>query len=371
MSFKIIAADRASRARTGILATPHGEVMTPAFMPVGTLAAVKTLSPEQVERTGIQIILSNAYHLKLRPGEEVVEAAGGLHEFMQWNKPILTDSGGYQIFSLAQTARINDEAASFRSHIDGSPVTLSPEDAVSLQNRLGSDIAMALDHVVGYPSAREVVEDAMRRTLRWARRSLNTPRKEGRLLFAINQGGVYPELRKECTEELVGMDFDGYALGGLSVGEPKEETAEMIHLSTSIMPPDKPRYLMGVGFPEDILNAVQHGVDMFDCVIPTRNARNGEAFTSAGKIKIRNSAHKHSREPLDAECDCYCCTNFTRAYLRHLFVCDEVLGLSLLTEHNIRFYATLTNNIRRAISSGEFPEFRRKFLAKYARPGKD
>ncbi len=365
MTFRLITTDSQTAARAGILATAHGEVRTPAFMPVGTLATVKTLSPEQIRRTGIQIILGNAYHLKLRPGEEVVEAAGGLHEFMRWDGPILTDSGGYQIFSLAQMTRITEEAASFRSHIDGSLITLSPEGAVELQRRLGPDIAMVLDQCVGYPCERKKVEDAMRRTLRWAERSIKTPRAEGQKLFAITQGGVHRDLREECTRELAQMDFDGFALGGMSVGEPKELSDEIVALSTSLMPEDKPRYLMGVGYPEDILNAVGHGVDMFDCVLPTRNARNGEAFTSTGRIKIRNSAHRLSQEPIDAECDCYCCRNFTRSYIRHLFIAGEVLGLSLITEHNIRFYARLTAAIRESIENGVFAEFRKNFLAKY------
>ncbi|MFH1549193.1 MAG: tRNA guanosine(34) transglycosylase Tgt [Planctomycetota bacterium] len=365
MTFRIISQDSTTAARTGVLTTAHGEVATPAFMPVGTQAAVKTLSPEQIKRTRIQIILGNAYHLKIRPGEDVIEAAGGLHRFMNWDRPILTDSGGYQIFSLAQMTKISDRAASFQSHIDGARITLSPEDAVELQRRLGTDIAMVLDHCVGYPCERGLVEDAMRRTLLWARRSLDVRRGAGQMLFAITQGGVYPELREECTKQLVGMNFDGYAVGGLSVGEPKEKTAEVVALSAALLPPDKPRYLMGVGFPEDILNAVEMGMDMFDCVLPTRNARNGEAFTSTGRLKIRNSEHKASDKPMDEECDCYCCRNFSRAYLRHLFQAGEILGLTLLTEHNVRFYAKLTAGIRATVARGNFAGFKQEFLAKY------
>ena len=364
MKFELIAQD--GKARNGRVETAHGFFDTPVFMPVGTQATVKAVTCEQLKEAGARIILANAYHLALRPGEEVIAEMGGLHRFMAWERPILTDSGGYQIFSLAQTARITDEGAAFQSHIDGSRVFISPERSIEIQERLGADIIMALDECVGYPCEKERAEEAMRRSAAWAERCLKARRRADCGLFGITQGSVFADLRRGCTEALARMPFDGYALGGLSVGEEWPQTVEMLALSNGLLPREKPRYLMGVGTPENILDAVEQGMDMFDCVLPTRNARNGEAFTRDGRIKIRNEKFKRDARPLEDGCDCYACRNFTRAYLRHLFVADEILGLTLMTQHNLLFYMRLMGGIREAIRGGRFAEYKAGMLRSLA-----
>jgi len=359
LNFQLIAQD--GDARAGRVETAHGSFDTPAFLPVGTQATVKAVSPEQLSEIGAQIILCNAYHLSIRPGDELIAKMGGLHRFMGWDGPILTDSGGYQVFSLAKMTEITDEGAAFQSHVDGAKVFVTPERAVEIQERLGADIIMAFDECVGYPCGRERAAEAMRRSVEWARRCLAAKTRDECSLFGITQGGVHQDLRTECSQALSEMPFDGYAVGGLSVGEEWARSAEVIALSDRLFPPEKPRYLMGMGLPENILEAVERGIDMFDCVLPTRNARNGEAFTKHGRIKIRNEKYKYDESPIDEDCDCYACRNFTRAYLRHLFNTQEILGLTLLTQHNLRFYMRLMEGIREAIRAGRFAEFKNLF----------
>lgn len=333
-------------------------------MPVGTQGSVKTLSPRDLEESGAQIILSNAYHLFLRPGIEVIKKAGGLHKFISWHKPILTDSGGYQIFSLALLRKLSDEGVEFQSHIDGFKHFLRPEDVVGIQQDLGSDIIMPLDECVHYPCSKEQARLAMERTIDWARRSKNVCRQE-EMLFSIVQGATYEDLRKECSRRLIEMDFSGYAIGGVSVGEPQELTYDIAALVGNALPQEKPRYLMGVGMPEDIIEAVGSGIDMFDCVVPTRYGRNGTAFTSSGKMTVRNAPFTEDFEPLDERCGCYACKNFSRAYLRHLFNTYEILGLALVSLHNVYFYLELTRGIREAIKADRFNEFKKDFLNLY------
>jgi len=356
------------------LLTAHGEVQTPCFIPVGTQGTVKTISPQELKDCNAEIILSNAYHLFLRPGKEVIKKAGGLHNFMSWERPILTDSGGYQIFSLALLRKISDKGVEFQSHIDGLKHLLTPEDVIQIQNDLGSDIMMSLDECVHYPCAKDHAEVAMKRTLDWAKRSKEVTKSLGhqvtksgqrQLLFGIVQGATYEDLRKECANRLIDMDFDGYAIGGVSVGEPKNLRYNIVNLVADLLLKDKPRYLMGVGLPEDIIEAVESGIDMFDCVVPTRYGRNGTAFTSAGKITIRNSPFIEDFTPLDPVCSCYTCKNFSRAYLRHLFNVEEILGLRLVSLHNIYFYLELMHKIREAVSKDKFLEFKKEFLSKY------
>jgi len=370
--FKLIHKDKSSKARLGRLSTAHGEIDTPCFMPVGTQGTVKTLSPKEIEEAGAQIMLSNAYHLFLRPGLEVIKKAGGLHRFISWNKPILTDSGGYQIFSLALLRKVTDHGVQFQSHIDGMKHVLAPEDVIQVQKDLGSDIMMPLDECVHYPCAKDHAEVAMKRTIDWARRSKSAlgselgAHSEGRqILFGIIQGATYEDLRKECAKGLVDLDFDGYALGGVSVGEPKNLIYNTIDVVEGLLPQEKPRYLMGVGLPEDIIEAVERGIDMFDCVVPTRYGRNGSAFTSVGKLVIRNAPYIDDLGPLDPDCACYTCNNFSRAYLRHLFNAEEILGLRLVSLHNIHFFLELTRRIREAISRDRFVEFKKE-LDKYS-----
>ncbi|MDD5254860.1 MAG: tRNA guanosine(34) transglycosylase Tgt [Candidatus Omnitrophica bacterium] len=365
--------EKNSRARLGKLRTFHGQIDTPCFMTVGTQGTVKALSPAELESAGAQILLSNAYHLFLRPGMEIIKEAGGLHSFMSWQKPILTDSGGYQIFSLALLRKMSDEGVEFQSHIDGFKHFLTPEDVIEIQGVLGSDIMMPLDECVHYPCGRDQAEVAMRRTLDWAERSLRAAgqqglRAAGQLLFGIVQGATYEDLRKDCALRLAEMDFDGFAVGGVSVGEPKNLSYNIAGFTLGFLPKDKPRYLMGVGLPEDIVAAVDSGADMFDCVVPTRYGRNGTAFTSAGKITVRNAAFARDFSPLDKNCTCYTCRNFTRAYLRHLFNTEEILGLRLLSLHNIHFYLDLMRRIREAIAQDAWKEFREGFTASYTRP---
>jgi len=370
--FKLIHQDKNTKARMGKIITAHGEIDTPCFMPVGTQGTVKTLSPKEIEESDAQIILSNAYHLFLRPGMEVIKKAGGLHNFMSWQKPILTDSGGYQIFSLALLRKVNDQGVEFQSHIDGMKHFITAEDVIQIQKDLNSDIMMPLDECVHYPCAKDHAEIAMIRTLNWARRSkavVHRPssvvREDNQLLFGIVQGATYEDLRKTCACELIEIDFVGYAIGGVSVGEPKNLRYNIVNFTLNFLPVDKPRYLMGVGLPPDIIEAVQQGIDMFDCVVPTRYGRNGTAFTSEGKLTIRNSPYIEDFSPLDKECDCYTCKNFSRAYLRHLFNTEEILGLRLVSLHNIYFYLNLMRRVREAIRQDRFLEFKKEFLNNY------
>ncbi len=355
-----------ARARRGRLTTPHGAVETPIFMPVGTQATVKGLTPRQVEECGARIILGNTYHLALRPGSGLVAAMGGLHAFMRWDGPILTDSGGFQVYSLAQSRKITDEAATFRSHIDGALLELSPERAVAIQEELGADIIMCLDECPPGDTERGYLEVAVERTVRWARRCKDAHRRAGQALFGIVQGGTHLDLRERCARELVALDFPGYALGGFSVGETEEQMAAALAPCAAFLPEGKPRYLMGVGRPEDIVNAIDCGLDLFDCVMPTRSGRNALAFTDAGNVKMRNAAHKRDPAPLESGCGCYTCANFSRAYLHHLFLADEMLGPTLLSLHNVAYYLRLTARCREAIEAGVWARFRTGYLARRA-----
>jgi queuine tRNA-ribosyltransferase len=343
-------------ARRGTFHTPHGPVETPAFMPVGTQAAIKGLTIDQVRSTGAQMILGNTYHLALRPGAEVIGDLGGLHRFMGWDGPILTDSGGFQLYSLAQNTRITEEQATFRSHIDGSLFELSPERAIAIQEALGSDVAMVLDHVIALPAADDAIRDATDRTVRWAVRCKAAAKRSDQAQFAIIQGGLKPELRVWCARQLANLDFPGYAVGGLSVGESPDEMYRVLDVVCPAMPPDKPRYLMGVGTPRDLLHAIRRGIDLFDCVMPTRNGRNALAFTDEGPLRLRNKIHERDERPLEANCPCLACRH-SRAYLRHLFLADEMLGPILLTHHNLTYYQRLLAGARSAIEGGQFSNF--------------
>lgn len=361
--FHTVATDGA--ARRGRLETPHGVVETPVFMPVGTQATVKGLTPDQLEGAGARILLGNTYHLAQRPGDAVVAELGGLHGFMGWDGPLLTDSGGYQIYSLAPMRKIDDWAAVFRSHIDGSLVELTPERAVAIQENLGADIAMCLDECAPAGAAPAAVEEAVRRTVHWAGRCRAVHRRPDQALFAIVQGGLDVDLRARCAAELVRMDFPGYALGGFSVGEGPDQMAAVLPACAALLPADRPRYLMGVGRPEDILSAVAAGLDLFDCVLPTRNGRNASAFTADGPLRLRNARHRRDPAPLESGCPCYTCRHFSRAYLHHLFAADEMLGPTLLSLHNVAFYLRLMAEIRQAVREGRFAEYRRNRLARY------
>ena len=357
--YKLIAKD--GEARRGEVSTAHGTFQTPAFMPVGTYGAVKSVSPEILETINAEIILSNTYHLMERPGVEIIKLNGGLHNFMSWNKPILTDSGGYQVFSLAKKRKITEEGIEFNSALNGNKLFLSPEKCMDLQLSYGVDIAMVLDECTPYPAEVEVAEKSMNLSLRWAQRSRDAFKSENSSLFGIIQGGVYKELREQSLEALKNIEFEGYAIGGLSVGEPKEDLQNITNFIAPMMPDDKPRYLMGVGTPLDIVKAVESGVDMFDCVIPTRHARNGYLYTSDGVVKIRNSIHKDSMEKLDKKCDCYTCKNFSRSYLHHLDKTKEMLGSTLQTIHNLSFYLNLMRNLRLSIETGTLQSFVKEF----------
>ena len=352
-------------ARAGGLNTPHGTVPTPVFLPVGSQATVKTLIPEEVKELGFGMVLANTYHLYLRPGIATVEKLGGLHAFMGWEGAILTDSGGYQVFSLAPLRRINDDGVTFRSHIDGGEHFITPELAVAYQEALGADIIMVLDECPAYDDSREKIIRSLERTHRWAERCLKAHRRDIQQLYAIVQGGIYPELRQESAEYLAARDFPGYAIGGLSIGEPKEVTLATVEATVSRLPGEKPRYLMGVGSPEDIIEGVARGIDIFDSALPTRVARNGALFTGLGRINIRNAAFSRKEAPLDPDCDCYACRNFSAAYLNHLFRSNELLGLRLATLHNLRFISNLMKGIRAAILDGTFTSFRKAFLENY------
>ena len=363
ITFDLQATD--SHARAGILHTPHGDVESPIFMAVGTVGSVKGIELSLLEKTGARIVLGNTYHLALRPGAELVKQLGGLHAFTGWRGPMLTDSGGFQLFSLAQRTKITDEGAVFRSHIDGSKLALTPERSIEIQEALGSDIAMVLDHVVGLPNTDEVVRDAMLRTIRWAKRCKAVATREDQSQFAIVQGGLDRNLRMECIEKLVEMDFAGYAIGGLCLGEEIHEMYEAIDFTAQALPTDRPRYLMGVGTPQDLLEGIERGVDMFDCVMPTRNGRNAMAFTSTGKLHVRNLKYREDDRPLDEECDCPACQR-SRAYLRHLFVAGEMLGPILLSIHNITYYERLVRNARAAILAGRYQEFKQNTYARWS-----
>ncbi len=351
------------RARCGEIRTLHGTFRSPVFMPVGTLGTVKGVTPENLKELGAQIILGNTYHLFIRPGHELIRSFGGLHGFMNWDRPILTDSGGFQIFSLSDLATITEEGAAFRSHLDGSKLFLSPEDAVHVQEALGSDIMMVLDTCIPYPATRDEARRATALTGRWARRCREAQSGTGQLLFGIVQGGMYPDLRAEAARELIDIGFDGYALGGLSVGEPKELMLEMLEASVPHLPPEYPVYLMGVGTPEDLVEGVYRGVDMFDCVMPTRNARNGMLFTSRGRLVIKNSCYRDDRRPVDEACNCYTCRHYSRAYLRHLFTSREILAYQLNSIHNLHYYCQLMADMRQAIAEDRFEAFRSNFYA--------
>ncbi|MBU5314119.1 tRNA guanosine(34) transglycosylase Tgt [Tissierella carlieri] len=364
--FELLKEAKDSKARLGKLYTPHGVIETPIFMPVGTRATVKAMTPEEVKGLGAQIILSNTYHLYLRPGHKLIEEAGGLHRFMNWDGPILTDSGGFQVFSLGDLRKIKEEGVEFRSHIDGSKHFISPEKSIEIQNSLGSDIMMCFDECTPYPATYEYAKHSMERTTRWAKRCKDYHKdwdKQG--LFGIVQGGVYKDLREQSAKELVELDFPGYAIGGLSVGEPKELMCEILDFTTPLLPRDKPRYNMGVGTPDYLFESVIRGIDMADCVLPTRIARNGTVLTSQGKLVIRNAKYSRDFTKLDPECDCYACTNYSRAYIRHLFNVDEILGSRLTTIHNLYFLIKLMENIRNAIKEDRLLEYKEEFYKKY------
>ncbi len=368
--FKIFHQDPATKARVGVLKTLHGELETPFFMPVGTNGTVKTLSSEDLTEIGAGVVLSNTYHLFVRPGVEVIAAAGGLHRFMGWDHPILTDSGGYQVFSLAKLRRVSDEGVEFQSPMDGAAHFLSPEDVLSIEKILGSDIVMPLDECVAYPCERPKAEEALHRTTRWAGRSresfFNGQGPSSRqLLFGIIQGSVYEDLRKESARQITALGFDGYAIGGLSVGEPQELMFTTLNWVESLLPKEKPRYFMGLGMPDQIVRAVGLGMDMFDTSIPTRYGRNGTAFTHEGRVVVRNSQYTKDTRPLDEACGCLVCRRYTRSYIRHLVNTSEILGLRLLSYHNVYFYVDLMRDIRRAIRENRFPEFQREFLTGY------
>jgi queuine tRNA-ribosyltransferase len=355
--FKLLAKDRLSQARLGKIETCHGSFTTPAFLPVGTQGTVKSLTPEELVDMGVEAILGNTYHLYLRPGHEVIGRLGGLHSFMHWERSILTDSGGYQIFSLGDLRKISEEGVAFQSHLDGSLHFLSPERVIEIQRALGSDIAMVLDECIPYPSPYEYVKSSTQRTTRWAERCLRARHEDDPALFAIVQGGMYQDLRKESAGDLTQMDFQGFAVGGLSVGEPKSVLLEILKGTLSLLPEDAPRYVMGVGTPEDILDAVRLGVDFMDCVLPTRNARNGTLFTSAGKISIKQAQYAEDNRPIDEMCSCYTCRHYSRAYLRHLYMAKEILSPRLNTIHNLFYYTSFLKEIREAIRKGGFLDF--------------
>lgn len=364
MQFKVSATD--GKARRGEMQFPRGKVQTPAFMPVGTYGTVKGMLPRDIVEIGAEMILGNTFHLMLRPGTEVIKAHGDLHDFTQWQGPILTDSGGFQVFSLGDMSKITEEGVKFKSPIDGSPVFIDPETSIQVQRDLGSDVVMIFDECTPYPATEKEAEVSMQLSLRWAQRSKDAHCDSPSALFGIVQGGMYESLRDQSLAGLVDIDFDGFAIGGLSVGEPKDDMLRVLDHLADTMPADKPRYLMGVGKPADLVEGVRRGIDMFDCVMPTRNARNGHLFTSTGVIKIRNARHRHDTATLDAECDCYTCTNFSRAYLHHLEKCGEMLSSQLNTIHNLRFYQSLMAGLRNAIAEGQLDAFADEFYRKQA-----
>jgi len=371
LTFEIENTDSSTQARAGKLTLSHGTVETPIFMPVGTQGTVKTLSPTELEEISAQIILGNTYHLYLRPGQELIREAGGLHKFMSWDRPILTDSGGYQVFSLAELNKVKLEGVRFQSHLDGSYHDFTPESVIHTQRCLGSDIMMVLDECTTYPCSLKQAIDSNELTLNWAKRSLNAFQSSEpffgyqQTLFAIVQGSTYEEVRRRSATELVAMDFPGYAIGGLSVGEPKDVMYEMTAVCNSILPENKPRYLMGVGKPEDLVESIERGVDMFDCVMPTRNGRKGTVFTWSGPLVVKNATYKNDFSPIDPECGCYTCRNFSRAYIRHLFKAGEILGMRLASLHNLYFYLQLVKKARQSILANNYSKWKQEFLEIY------
>ena len=366
ITYELLHQDKNSGARRGVIHTPHGDIQTPVFMPVGTQATVKSLTPEELKEIGAQIILSNTYHLYLRPGHELVKEAGGLHQFMRWDRPILTDCGGFQVFSLSDLRTISEEGVEFKSHLDGSKHFLSPEKVMEIEEALGADIIMAFDECVEYPASYEYTKNSMERTTRWAKRckeAHKTVDKQG--LFGIIQGGFYKDLRLQSAKDLIALDFPGYAIGGISVGEPKEEFLDILHYTAPLMPENKPRYLMGVGTPDYLIEAALAGIDMCDCVLTTRIARNGTAMTWNGKVVVRNATYERDFTPLDPECDCYTCKNYTRAYIRHLVKTKEILGVRLLSMHNLYFLTKLMERVRIEIEQDNLENFKNQFYQKY------
>ena len=370
---ELIAEDTETGARAGVLHTPHGKIETPIFMPVGTQATVKTLDQHDLIEAQAQIILGNAYHLYLRPGHELIDRMGGLHQFMNWSRPILTDSGGFQVFSLGDLNKISEEGVRFQSHLDGSSHLFTPESVMEIEHGLGADIIMAFDECTPYPCERDYAEKSMRRTLRWAERcikrhqelSAQRTHRPPQALFGIVQGSVYPDLRRTCAQELIQMDLPGYAIGGLAVGETRDSMFGVIRETTPLLPNGKPRYLMGVGLPNDLVEAVGAGADMFDCVVPTRNARNGTVFARNGRLRLKNAAHAEDPQPLESDCACKTCSHYSRAYLRHLFKTNELLGMHLATFHNVFFFQQLMRDMRDAIISGHFAAWQADFFALY------
>ncbi|KAF0217737.1 MAG: queuine [Geobacteraceae bacterium] len=371
IDFKVIKKDGPTAARVGSLTTPHGRIDTPIFMPVGTQATVKAMTPEELGEVGAQIILANTYHLYIRPGHELVARMGGLHEFMRWKGPILTDSGGFQVFSLTELRKITEDGVKFQSHLDGSYHFISPETAVAIQEALGGDIIMCFDECPPYPAEYDYVRRSMELTSRWARRCKEAKRRNDQALFGIVQGGMFTELRERSAHELCEIGFDGYALGGLSVGEEKRVMYDIMESCAPFLPEDKPRYVMGIGAPEDLIEGINFGFDMFDCVMPTRNARNGMLFTSFGRVNIKGAAYAEDRSPIDPECGCYVCRNYSRAYLRHLYRAGEILASRLNTWHNLHYYLSLMAEARKAIACGRFAQFRREFYAKRHKGGEE
>jgi queuine tRNA-ribosyltransferase len=363
--FELLKTDSLTKARLGQLATPHGVVETPVFMPVGTQASVKTIDPRELHEMGTQIILGNTYHLNIRPGMEIIRAAGGLHRFMNWDKPILTDSGGFQVFSLAKIRKIKTHGVEFRSHIDGSALFLGPKEAMEIQRTLGSDIAMVFDECPPHDAPAREQKLAVERTIRWAGECREQPRAPGQLVFGIVQGGSNPALREECAKALVPMNFEGYAIGGVSVGEPEPEMFKAIELTEPFLPTNKPRYAMGLGTPAQLVELIARGVDMFDCVLPTRVARNGTVFTRKGTYILKNAENKMDFRPLEESCDCFACRHFTRAYLRHLYNVQEILAIRMLSVHNSHLFLKLMTDVRSAIASDTFTDFYREFIACY------
>ena len=364
VKYELLHIDKTTGARRGVVHTPHGDIQTPIFMPVGTQATVKSMTVEELKENGAQIILSNTYHLYLRPGEKIVKEAGGLHNFMRWDRPILTDCGGFQVFSLSDLRTISEEGVEFKSHLDGSKHFFSPEKVMQIEEDLGADIIMSFDECCPYPSTYEYTKNSMERTTRWAKRCKEA-HKTDQALFGIIQGGFYEDLREKSAKDLIELDFPGYAIGGISVGEPKEEYIKMLKFTAPLMPENKPRYLMGVGSPDYLLEAAMAGIDMCDCVLPTRIARNGTAMTSHGKVVVRNANYAEDFTPLDPECECYTCRNYTRAYIRHLVKCNEILGVRLLSIHNIKFLTNLMERVRIEIENDNLANFVKEFYKKY------
>ena len=365
VTYELLHIDKNSGARRGVVHTTHGDIQTPVFMPVGTQATVKSMNPEELKEIGVQIILSNTYHLYLRPGQDIVKEAGGLHKFMNWDRPILTDCGGFQVFSLAALRTITEDGVEFHSHLDGSKHFFSPESVIKTEEDLGADIIMSFDECVEYPASYEYTKQSMERTTRWAKRCKAAQTRKDQAIFGIIQGGFYEDLRKQSTKDLVNLDFPGYAIGGISVGEPKEEFLKMLYFTAPLMPENKPRYLMGVGTPDYLIESALAGIDMCDCVLPTRIARNGTAMTWNGKVVVRNATYERDWGPLDPECDCYTCRNYTRAYIRHLIKANEILGVRLLSIHNINFLTKLMERVRIEIENDNLLEFKKEFYKKY------